>query len=71
MLTYVILKYTWSRFFIAVLQPEICVVECMQALNMMRVASLVSLLLLQCAFYSVSAVSTFDTLQHPAIFCRM
>ena len=39
-------------------QPELHSLPCMQAFNMMRVVGLASLLVLQCTFCTVSAVST-------------
>lgn len=48
-------------------QPDLIVLPCLQAFNMMRVVGLVSLLVLQCAFCTVSAVRTFaPSTQHPA-----
>ena len=48
----------WVRVLSIVMQPDSCPLHCLQASNMMRVVGLVSLLVLQCAFCTVSAVSS-------------
>lgn len=60
--------YMWSDASMMV-QPELYSLPCMQAFNMMRVVGLVSLLVLQCAFCTVSAVSTLPCPFRPTSSC--